>query len=314
MLPAETETLVRLFIVGDCDEKRFNEMIKAASESKRKTDLMTCYNLMERLPRDTMYREQISDGLGKIIEDLEQDAQKRKRSFTDAIAENAEKIRDNAGRFVANLKKNSKNESLILPEKYQKLKQKFPEETGIPKNAVVYGMRTDAASGLLISFPVSEEDAMPFDDPQSVIDEQHNTMGENEGLIEVVKGTTAAGKSYIYEIVKQRVMDGDGLSQGVEYTLNINVRMEKSIQFINGSFTEEGMTGVRDNMVLAMYSKAQNISLGEAMSEWFRDPYDPEFKKGFLMNLSEKSEFDEQFPDHPLSEARTLVKYIVENN
>ena len=174
MLPAETETLVRLFIVGDCDEKRFNEMIKAASESKRKTDLMTCYNLMERLPRDTMYREQISDGLGKIIEDLEQDAQKRKRSFTGAIAENAEKIRDNAGRFVANLKKNSKNESLVLPEKYQKLKQKFPEETGIPKNAVVYGMRTDAASGLLISFPVSEEDAMPFDDPQSVIDEQHN--------------------------------------------------------------------------------------------------------------------------------------------
>ena len=314
MLPAETETLVRLFMVGDYDEKRFNEMIKAATESKRKTDLVTCYNLMERLPRDTMYREQISDGLGKIIEDLEQDAQKRKRSFTGAIAENAEKIRDNAGRFVANLKKNSKNESLILPEKYQKLKQKFPEETGIPKNAVVYGMRTDAASGLLISFPVSEEDAMPFDDPQSVIDEQHNTMGENEGLIEVVNGTTAAGKSYIYEIVKQRVMDGDGLSQGVEYTLNINVRMEKSIQFINGSFTEEGMTGVRDNMVLAMYSKAQNISLGEAMSEWFRDPYDPEFKKGFLMNLSEKSEFDEQFPDHPLSEARTLVKYIVENN
>ena len=155
---------------------------------------------------------------------------------------------------------------------------------------------------------------MPFDDPQSVIDEQHNTMGENEGLIEVANGTTAAGKPYIYEIVKRSIMDGDGLSQGVEYTMNINVRMEKSIQFINGSFTEEGMTSVRDNMVLAMYSKEKNLSLGEAMNEWFRDPYDPEFKKGFLMNLSEKPEFDEQFPDHPLSEARTLVKYIVENN
>ena len=104
------------------------------------------------------------------------------------------------------------------------------------------------------------------------------------------------------------------LPRGVEYTLNINVRMDNSIQFINGSFAEEGMTGARDSIVLAMYSKAKNLSLEDTMKEWFRDPYDPEFKSGFLMNISEKPELDEQFPNHPLSEARALVKFIVENN
>ena len=85
MLPAETETLVRLFMVGESDEKRFNEMIKVASESRRKPDLQTCFNMRERLPKETMYREQISEGLAKIIEDLEKALQERKKSFTDNV-------------------------------------------------------------------------------------------------------------------------------------------------------------------------------------------------------------------------------------
>ena len=121
---------------------------------------------------------------------------------------------------------------------------------------------------------------MPFDNPQWVIDEQHKAMGENEGLIEVINGTTASGKPFIYEIIKHRMVAENDLPRGVEYTLNINVRMDNSIQFINGSFAEEGMTGARDSIVLAMYSKAKNLSLEDTMKEWFRDPYDPEFKSG----------------------------------
>ncbi len=32
------------------------------------------------------------------------------------------------------------------------------------------------------------------------------------------------------------------------------------------------------------------------------------------MNRSERVEFDEKFPSHPLSEGRALAKYIIENN
>ena len=185
---------------------------------------------------------------------------------------------------------------------------------GIPKEAVGYGMRTESASCLLIMYPVSEDISMPFDNPQWVIDEQHRIMGENEGLIEVRNGTTSKGHPYVYDIIKHRINPEDEIPSGVEYTLNINVRMENTIQFINGSFAEEGTTGMRDSVCFAMYSQGSDVPLDERMKNWCVDPYDPDYKKGFLMNLSEKEEFDEQFPWHPLSLARAFIRYIVDNN
>ena len=32
------------------------------------------------------------------------------------------------------------------------------------------------------------------------------------------------------------------------------------------------------------------------------------------MNLSENMEYDAMFPQHPLSETRNFIKYIIENN
>lgn len=47
---------------------------------------------------------------------------------------------------------------------------------------------------------------------------------------------------------------------------------------------------------------------------FFRDPYDENYKEGFLMNVSEDESMDEQFPDHPLSMLRKYVKWVIENN
>lgn len=210
--------------------------------------------------------------------------------------------------------KELKKESLILPVEYKELELTSLKDMGLPKGAVGFGMATEMSSCLLLTWPVSEEASMPIDDPQWVTDEQHKTMGEDAGLIEVANGVTKGGKPFIYEIIKHRISKGANMPQKVEYTLNINVKMDNSIQFINSSFTEKGVTGVRDNMVFAMYSKTQNLSIDEMMEKWSVDPYDPDFKKGFLMNISEKTEFDELFPQHPLSEARKLVKFIIENN
>ena len=46
---------------------------------------------------------------------------------------------------------------------------------------------------------------------------------------------------------------------------------------------------------------------------WFKDPYDESYTKGVLMNLSEKEEFDEIFPNHPLTEARAFIDFILNN-
>jgi hypothetical protein len=321
LLSSETETLIRLFIIDESDENQFNDIIKLASESNRRPNLQTCFDMEERLPKEILYREQISEGLDVLIRDLELAILQKKKSFAETIKdvaqtipENAEKVRDSAGRFVKSLRKNRKKETLTLPPQYQRIKQKLPEDIGVPKNAIGYEMSTEAASCLLISCPATEKASMPFDNPQQVIDELHEVMGENEGLIEVVNGTTSSGKPYIYNIIKHRIVVDDDVSHGVEYTLNINVHTDNSIQFINGSFSEEGTTGVRDSFGMALYSRVKNLNLENTIKEWFQDPYDSEFKKGFLMNFSERSEFDEQFPHHPLSEARALVRFIVENN
>ena len=47
---------------------------------------------------------------------------------------------------------------------------------------------------------------------------------------------------------------------------------------------------------------------------FFEDPYDSEYREGFLMNFSERDIFDKKFPDHPLSIARKYVKWVLENN
>ena len=80
------------------------------------------------------------------------------------------------------------------------------------------------------------------------------------------------------------------------------------------------MTGQRDSigiMLLMKYKEqsGQPADMTDIMNnEWFRDPYDPEYRKGFLMNQSEKAELDSLFPEHPLSVARALIRYVVENN
>ena len=95
--------------------------------------------------------------------------------------------------------------------------------------------------------------------------------------------------------------------------MNLNIKIDDDIHFINSSFVERGMTGARDNTVYMMYLQ-KYPDLENPFDGWASDPYDPEYTEGFLMNISEEPQFDELFPDHPLSKARKLVEYILENN
>jgi hypothetical protein len=79
-----------------------------------------------------------------------------------------------------------------------------------------------------------------------------------------------------------------------------------------GTFEERGITGIRDATVHE-YALREGI-IKEMGKGWMKDPYDENFKKGILMNISEQSRFDRSFPDHPLTQLRYLVSYILENN
>lgn len=68
---------------------------------------------------------------------------------------------------------------------------------------------------------------------------------------------------------------------------------------------ERGVTGVRDTAIFA----ALNF---ESFEGWFVDPYDPNFYSSVLSNLSDNAEYDEHFPNHPLSRARKTLYDIKE--
>ena len=89
----------------------------------------------------------------------------------------------------------------------------------------------------------------------------------------------------------------------------MHIKCENEIICINLYSSEVGITGKRDSMIF-------NEMIGKTvtyinMNGWAKDPYDDNYKKGNLMNISEKREYDSRFPNHPLSVVRNFVDYII---
>ena len=111
---------------------------------------------------------------------------------------------------------------------------------------------------------------------------------------------------------------GDTEDSGTGYQLNFNLKIGNQFWFVSGSFREAGVAGTRDSMAYGMI-KTRKIETEEALrdfmeNEWFEDPYDPDYKKGYRMSISEKREYDRRYPGHPLTVARALVQFVVEHN
>lgn len=99
----------------------------------------------------------------------------------------------------------------------------------------------------------------------------------------------------------------------MQYILTMHIDMGQYCMNIRSFFDEVGMTGTRDTAIMNKMINEGKITPPN-MSGWFKDPYDENYKNGIIMNLSEKEEYDAMFPQHPLSEMRSFIKYIVENN
>jgi len=76
---------------------------------------------------------------------------------------------------------------------------------------------------------------------------------------------------------------------------------------------ERGTTGARDNSVLAICFSQGVVQFDpktKSMAGWTRDPYDPGGVYPSMPNLSEDERYDSQFPDHPLSRCRRLLRKL----
>lgn len=143
---------------------------------------------------------------------------------------------------------------------------------------------------------------MPFDGVKVLIVGIHESLSDDQALIEVKAGKTKNGRKYVLSIVKTKQE-----SHGVRYFLQMDVEYEGAALSVKGHFIESGMTGYRDTMVWEL-ARREGIVSSTDNSKWCFDPYDKTLKRPYLMNLSEKEEYDEMFPDHPLSQCRKFIQ------
>lgn len=192
-----------------------------------------------------------------------------------------------------------------VPECYQRV----PSEPGDPAGSIPFMVQTGQAYCVVLVHHIEEDQRMPYDQG-TVIGTVRGFLQENQGLIEVDAGTVD-GKPYVYSIVKNLMMD-DGMCQGALYILSMDIAADEGATHFQGQFEEIGTTGMRDALVGELCRRKNLITItDEGIEGWNADPYDPEWKHGALMNLSEKADFDGAFPEHPLSLARAFVDCVL---
>ena len=192
---------------------------------------------------------------------------------------------------------------LTMPEGYHKLNN-MPDD---PKGAVSYGMKTSLCASFIQAFPIGINRAMDFKDTQQTIDGIHKTLSDTQAIIEVKVGKTHKEYPYAYSIIKNQMKPS-----GVNYFMLFQVGYGHAVLNIKASFEEIGTTGIRDTMIFELAIRQGVIPMTDT-SNWWYDPYDKNSKHPYLMNLSEQEKFDEHFPEHPLSQCRKFVKYIIVN-
>ena len=335
------EHIIREFDIKLMDNTRYSKYVSKFKNCGPITSARNYEFIKEEiLTPEYLYSDEIKEGVEKAIifinsqpqEKAKKILQERTAPVAGAIKNGTEKAKGNfKGKKKGSTKEEkserktfsyiprTEDEPVKIPESYDRFDTTKIPDVGAPEGTLGYTIATGNATGIVLCYPVSAESAMPFDEPNKLVDFLHDTMNENQGIIEVQNGDCKNGGKYIYYIMKYR-RSAEDISLGGGYQLNFNFIIDNTIYFISGSFDEAGITGVRDSTAYALIVSAKRdpgdeIDVENLMENgWFCDPYDPDYKKGFRMNLSEKPGLDEMFPEHPLSVARALVKYVINNN
>jgi hypothetical protein len=197
--------------------------------------------------------------------------------------------------------------TLELADHWQPLRTLPDDPTDAQAFAFKFG---DGAAGVLMMHPIPQNRAMPLDQ-QELID---GMRGANEvlsgqaGIIDVDAARTASGIPYVYSLMKI-----PGEHHGIHYNLTLHLVGDQTLQIRSG-FDEGDLTGMREAFVYEMAQRRdmlQEATEDDPTGGWAHDPFDYS-TTGFVMNMSELSDFDEQFPCHPLTMARELLRSIAE--
>lgn len=184
---------------------------------------------------------------------------------------------------------------VTMPATYREV-DAMPDD---PEGTRAFAMRSASSQAIVLAYPIDGGSQMPCDDTDEVVSGIRGSLSDDQGIVEV-RSDGSSGSRFVYSIVKTAKEPS-----GVQYALVLDMRSSKRPVRIRGFFDESGATGVRDSTVYSMFAQAG----GSAPDGWACDPYDAGWGKGLLANKSEQPEFDALFPEHPLTEARRLIRY-----
>ncbi len=188
--------------------------------------------------------------------------------------------------------------SVSIPEYYQRV-DPMPDD---PKDSIPFMVQTENAVCLLMVTPIALEQTIPRN-KEDLLRGVRRFLGDNQGIIAV-----DTGDIYAYSIVKTLKQPS-----GVQYILTYHKFYPESAIQIQAFFEEGQMTGLRDNVVYNMCRQKGWVGTAEdPFAGWQKDPYDESVTSGARMNMSELEEFDEMFPDFPLSMCRELIRVLQE--
>ena len=89
----------------------------------------------------------------------------------------------------------------MIPDSYSQIDPAQMQELQMPEGSLGYTIASDNATGIVVCFEVPPETAMPFDNPEDLVHYLHETMNENQGIIEVRNGKCKNGGRYVYYII-----------------------------------------------------------------------------------------------------------------
>lgn len=101
---------------------------------------------------------------------------------------------------------------------------------------------------------------------------------------------------------------------GVQYTGQLVLpQADGKLYSIVVMAPEGGMTGMREAVVMDKLLGAKEIKVNDKTGEisgWLSNPYNADDKSRLVRNKAEDPKYDAEFPDHPLSRTRSIMKRI----
>ena len=146
-------------------------------------------------------------------------------------------------------------------------------------------------------------------------DERSQVIASDFGGIISCEIQNIEGFDFIETIVKSPVSP-NGIPSGMNYIGTLRLPLEDCYFEIMIKICENGTTGMRDSAIFSKWFQENGAIESHENGQiigWVKDPYNESIVDGRPMNLSEQEKYDNDFPDHPLSELREKMKTLRES-